>query len=57
MRKQVANMERLFKLVTHMALDGNFISPRNFIYFCIFEKEILMLTTHTGKQVNIFGFF
>jgi hypothetical protein len=37
--KQVAYVERLFKLVTHMALDRNCILPRNFIYFCIFLKR------------------
>ena len=45
--KQVAYVERLFKLVTHMALDGNCISPRNFIlFFCIFEKK------YSGYQVS-----
>ena len=39
MRKQVAYVKRLLKLVTHMALDRNCISPRNFILFFIFSKR------------------
>ena len=42
MRKQVAYVERLFKLVTHLALDGNCISPRNFILFLYFLKRIFV---------------
>ena len=39
MRKQVAYVERLFELVTHMALDGNFISSRNVYFIFVFLKR------------------
>ena len=47
MRKQVAYVERLFKLVTHMALDGNFISLRNFIFF---ERNTPDIKHHVGED-------
>jgi hypothetical protein len=51
MRKQVAYVERLFKLVTHMALDMNFISLRNFILFFVFLKiNTPDIKHHVGKD-------
>ena len=40
----------VFKHVTHMALDENFILPRNFIYFCIFERNTPDIKHHVGED-------
>ena len=43
--------ESLFELVTHLALDGNFISPRNFYFIFIFLKEILRILSITQEKI------
>ena len=50
MRKQIAYLERLFKLVIHMALDGNFISLRNFIIFVFSKLNTLDVKYHIRED-------
>ena len=42
---------KAFQLITHMALDGNCISPRNFILFLYFCKEQLRISSITQEKI------
>ena len=49
MRRQVAYVKRLLKLVTHIALDGNYISSRNFI-FVFLKRNTPDIKHHVGED-------